>query len=105
MEDFELFWDLYKPEDEFINRRNATCRLWHERSETDRQAMIAELQQHGAPKHRNPYFYVQDFRIRPAARQQTLSFAEYYNRYGTTEETDGWKRVFEADKQRTIYVK
>ena len=36
---------------------------------------------------------------------QKLSYAEYYAKYGTTEEQGGWKRVFMKDEQKTIYVK
>ena len=36
---------------------------------------------------------------------QTLSYADYYTRYGTTEECDGWKRQYLPDQQKTIYVK
>ena len=36
---------------------------------------------------------------------QTLSYADYYRRYGTTEEQDGWKRKFLPEQQTTIYVK
>ena len=37
--------------------------------------------------------------------QQVLSFNDYYNQYGTTEEREGWKRQFLPEKQTTIYVK
>ena len=39
-----------------------------------------------------------------AMRQQTLSYAEYYKRYGTTEERDGWKMA-NPSGNRVIYVK
>ena len=37
--------------------------------------------------------------------QQILSYADYYTRFGTTEEVDGWRRVFLPEQQKTIYVK
>ena len=37
-------------------------------------------------------------------RQQTLSYAEYYARYGTTEETDGWHMENPTGRQ-VVYVK
>ena len=37
-------------------------------------------------------------------RQQTLSFKDYYARYGTTEERDGWKMA-NPTGQQVIYVK
>jgi len=36
---------------------------------------------------------------------QILTFGEYYKRYGTTEECDGWKRKFLPEQQKTIYIK
>ena len=36
---------------------------------------------------------------------QILTFGEYYKRYGTTEECDGWKRKFLPEKQKTVYMK
>ena len=39
-----------------------------------------------------------------ARRQQTLSYAEYYKRYGTTEPRDGW-RMANPTGQKIIYVK
>ena len=41
----------------------------------------------------------------PMKKLQTLSFNDYYARYGTTEETDGWERQFLPEQQKTIYVK
>jgi hypothetical protein len=38
-------------------------------------------------------------------KPQTLSFNDYYTKFGTTEERDGWRRVFLPEKQKTIYVK
>lgn len=34
-----------------------------------------------------------------------MAFKDYYAKYGTTEEVDGWKRKHLPDKQTTIYVK
>ena len=44
---------------------------------------------------------MQDFR---EPRQQTLSFSDYYNRYGTTDETDGW-HMANPTGNKVIYVK
>ena len=38
-------------------------------------------------------------------RKLQLTFAEYYQRYGTTEEVDGWRRVFIKEQEKTIFVK
>ena len=45
----------------------------------------------GQPRNtRNPYYFLADFRVR---RAQKMSYADYYAKYGTTEERDGWKMV------------
>ncbi|MBO4250555.1 MAG: hypothetical protein J5884_04790 [Paludibacteraceae bacterium] len=34
-----------------------------------------------------------------------LTMNDYYARYGTTEEQDGWRREFRPEEQRTVYIK
>ena len=101
MEEFDLFWDLFNPDETFNNRRTATWTEWQKKSEKTRKAIIEWLQHYRPPKGRNPYFFVIDFRV---SRQQTMSFADYYARYGTTEERDGWKMTNPTGNQ-VIYVK
>ena len=36
---------------------------------------------------------------------QIISGDEYYKRYNTQAEQDGWKRVFIKEQQKTIYIK
>ena len=43
--------------------------------------------------------------LKGAGGLQTLSFADYYAKFGTTEEQDGWQRTFLPEQQKTIYVK
>ena len=99
---FEDYWELFSPDPEFANRRAATQRLWNQ-CQPDRQRAIIEWLKAGKSKcTRNPYFFVLDFR---APRQQILSINEYYVRYNTTEERDGWKRTYLENEKRTIFVK
>ena len=98
---FDEYWELFNPDSEFANRRSATQRLWGQ-CQPDRQRAIIEWLQAGKPKcTRNPYFFVLDFR-QPS--KQSLSYAEYYARYGTTLETDGWKMA-NPTGNKVIYVK
>ena len=99
--DFNKFVTLFQPDKEFTNRLGAAQRLWEQCSPHKQQAIISWLETHGKYPGRNPYFFIQDFK----ARQQTMSFDDYYKKYGTTEEFDGWKRVFKPEERRTIYVK
>ena len=89
MESFELFWDLFDPDPEFNNRRRACRELWEKKGE--QQQAIIEFLKSGKPRSsRNPYYFLEDFRFR---RPQTMSFNDYYAKFGTTEERDGWKMV------------
>jgi len=98
---FDEYWELFAPNPEFANRRSATQRLW-DQCPTDRQRAIIDWLKAGKSKcTRNPYFFIQDFR---APKQQTLSFNDYYARYGTTEEKDGWKMV-NPTGNKVMYVK
>ncbi len=55
----------------------------------------------GAYVLRNPYFFILDFQVK---RRETLTFAQYYAKYGTTAETDGWKMENPTGNQ-VIYVR
>lgn len=98
---FENYWELFSPDAEYANRRSAAQRLWAQ-CKTDRQQAIIDWLKAGKPKcTNNPYFFIQDFQM---PKRQTLSFAEYYARYGTTSETDGW-HMENPTGQQVVYVK
>ena len=101
MENFEEFWELFNPDPEFNNRQRACRALWEQKSK-QQQAILEFLKSGKQRSSRNPYYFLADFRDRP---QQFLSYADYYARFGTTEEVEGWKRQFLPDQQKTIYVK
>ena len=101
MEKFEIFWELFDPDPEFNNRHRACQQLWEQKSE--QQQVILEFLRSGEQRSsRNPYYFLADFRIRP---QQTMSYNDYYAKFGTTEELDGWKRKFLPEQHKTIFIK
>ena len=103
IEEFNCFWFLFGvDEGKFPKRRACTLKLWMDMPKERRDAIIEYLRKNGAQPDKNPYFFIQDFQT---TRPQTLSYAEYYQRFGTTEEQGGWKRVFKPEEQKTIYVK
>ena len=103
--DFQTYWDLIKPDATFTNRRAAAEQAWDNHPEKHK-AIIRWLKQHGAYPARNPFFFIQDFQIKKARQERPqLSYNDYYRRYGTTEECDGWQRIFLPEEQRTIYVR
>ena len=98
--DFETYWSLMQPAPQFENRKTAAEREWNKYPEKH-VAIIMWLKKHGPYPLRNPYFFIQDFRMQQV---QTLSFNDYYKRFGTTEEQGGWKMVNPTGNQ-VFYVK
>ena len=107
MKTIDDIWQLLNPQGEFKRRRAVCERLWQGYGEA-RQEQIYNLIEgklrRGQFVNDNPYFAIED-NSKQQPRQQVLSYAEYYQRYHTTEDTDGWRRVFLPEKQKTIYVK
>ena len=67
--DFETYWALFKPDAQFENRMDATRIEWDACAPDKQQAIIAWLRKHGAYRGRNPYFFIQDFRVRQPKQQ------------------------------------
>ncbi len=99
--DFNEFWDAYQPdENRFPRRRAATFRAWNERTPAARKAILAKVKAEGAPKWKNPYFYVADFpepepynwngdpRIDAMMRTGTIITAKYKGRWGMYSQED-----------------
>lgn len=102
--DFNTYWTLIGGDINFSNRKTAAEKAWSLCPPEKQQAIISWLQAHGQYPSRNPYFFILDFQVNKK-RRQVMSFTDYYAKYGTTEETDGWKRQFIPEEQKTIYVK
>ena len=101
--DFNIFWTLFNPDATYTNRREAAEQEWARHPEKH-ESIINWLKQHGTYRGRNPYFFILDWQNKQVM-QQTLTFQEYYAKYGTTEPQDGWQRVCLPEQQKTIYVK
>ena len=105
---FEEIWTLLDPQGEFKRRRGACERLW-QGYEAGRQEMIyqriAGKLERGEFVNPNPYFAIEDNAYEQRCqRRQVMSFADYYAKYGTTEERDGWHMENPTGNQ-VIYVK
>ena len=115
MKNFDDIWLLLSPKAEYGNRKRACYELWNSLSPEVQQAVyetIADKKTKGLFVDYNPYYAILknsspslQGRGRGLGFQQTLTFQEYYAKYGTTEEKDGWRRVFLPEKQTTIYLK
>ena len=98
--DFETYWEKIGGDTYFANRKAATELEWAKHPDKHRP-IILWLIEHGTYPQRNPFFFIQDFKLRPV---KTMSFNDYYIKYGTTEDTDGWHKV-NPTGQKVIYVK
>ena len=116
---FQELWQLLQPSMTFGTRgRYEKClSYWNAMDEAQRNRIyqhIAAKKQQGQYVNPNPCFAINDAmqedeyaRAKAAAKAgpQILSFDEYYARYGTTEEKDGWTKKFLPEERKTIYVK
>ncbi len=84
----------------FADRKEAAKRVWDAHPEKH-FAIITWLRAHGKYPDRNPYFFILDFQNK---RTRTMTFEQYYAKFGTTEERDGWK-MENPTGNKVIYVK
>ena len=104
---FEAIWQLLNPQGEFKRRRRACERLWQGYEAARQEKIYSVIKgklERGEFVNQNPYFAIEDNAQACKTRQQTLTFAQYYAKYGTTAETDGWK-MENPTGQQVIYVK
>ena len=106
MNSFDYLWTLLEPKKEYEPVRNRCLLLWNTFT-LEQQRRIYQIIRNRKKEHLfvdyNPLFAIERFSRAP--QKQTLSFNDYYIRFGTTEEKDGWRRVFLPEKQTTIYIK
>ena len=107
MNSFDLLWQLLAPKIEYANRKRACYNLWMSFPEEQRLTIfnaIKEKKTNGQFVDYNPYFAIQKNSLMPTPRQHTLSLADYYAKYGTTAETDGW-HMQNPTGNKVIFVK
>ena len=103
--DFEEFWKIHNPTSEYAHMENYCRKIWETLSPEKQQIIcqnIRRKKEQGLFVDFNPYYAIQKNGTLP--RPQTLSFNDYYARYGTTEPRDGWKMA-NPTGQKVIYVK
>ena len=106
-------WLLLRPSKAFDTRgRYEKCLAdWCSMNETQQQRVFKLLQdkKEHAALNPNPYYALndamqEDEQQQAKPRSQTLSYAEYYAKFGTTEEQGGW-HMANPTGNRVIYVK
>ena len=107
MEDtFQFIWQLLKNHGGVANHYQAECeRLWNTYTREQQREIYASIRRKlhaGLFVNYNPAKAIQE--NAPKNLPQTLSFDEYYKKYGTTAEQDGWK-MKNPTGQQVIYVK
>ncbi len=68
--DFETYWSSIRPDDSFQDRKEAAEEEWDKHPEKH-EAIIRWLHKHGPYSMRNPYFFIQDFKVRKPHGQPT----------------------------------
>ena len=106
MTSFDYLWTLLEPKKEYEPVRNRCLLLWNTFT-LEKQRQIYRTIRNRKKEHLfvdyNPLFAIERFSAAP--QKQTLSFNDYYTKFGTTEEQNGWRRVFLPEQQKTIFIK
>ena len=103
---FDDLLTLLQPKECYDQVRGKCRDLWNSFSPVQQQNIFCRIEE--KKKRREFVDYNPLLAIRKnmeGPRPQVLTYYEYVGRFGTTEEKDGWRRVFQPEKQRTIYVK
>ena len=105
MYQFDNLWALLNPKNDYDQLKGRCRNLWNSFSSDKQQMIFCRIEEKKKRKEfvdYNPLFAIK--KNFEAPRPQTLSYAEYYAKYGTTEEVDGWKMA-NPTGQKVIYVK
>ena len=105
MSSFDFLWQMLDKHG-VIERYKADCaRLWDRYNLAQQRAIYRSIRdklQAGKFVNYNPVKAVLD--NVPTTKVQTLSYADYYKLFGTTEERDGW-RMANPTGNKVIYIK
>ena len=105
MNDFQQLWALLRQHGSSAKRETECAALWATYPPDMQQRIYATIRtklEQGKFVHYDPLRALEE-NARPP-RQQTLSYADYYARYHTTEPRDGWQMA-NPTGNKVIYVK
>ena len=92
---FEV-WSFLEPKAEYANLFGHCKQLWESWSDEKKEEVLQKIEKKKA-EHKfvdyNPLLALRNNATERPKRKQTLSFQQYYAKYNTTQETDGWKMV------------
>ena len=102
---FDDLWQLLRAHGSSAKRETACARLWNSYAPQTQQRIYNTIRTKLEQKkfvHYDPLRAMEE--NAQAIIHRTLSYNEYYKRYGTTEEKDGWKMA-NPTGQSVIYVR
>ena len=105
MRTFNDIWALLEPKIEYEQLKGKCRNLWNSFSSDKQDYVYARIEKKKNRKEfvdYNPLFAIEKNSAAP--QPQVLSYADYYAKYGTTEERDGW-HMQNPTGQKVIYVK
>jgi len=107
METFVFLWQLLESHGVVPGKKEECARLWATFTLEQQRHIYRSIRdklQAGKFVNYNPVYAVRE---NAPKRQppQVLSYTDYYAKFGTTEEQNGWEREFLPEQQKTIYVK
>ena len=92
---FEI-WTILEPKAEYANLFRHCKQLWDSWSYEKQEEVFLKIEKK-KNEHKfvdyNPLLALRNNASERPKRKQTMSYANYYAHYGTTEERDGWKMV------------
>ena len=107
METFNFIWLLLESHGVVPGKQHEAAQLWATFTTEQQREIYRTIRdkiQAGKFVHYNPVIALRE-NAPKQQQQQILSYEDYYQQYRTTEEQDGWKRVYQPEKRTTIYVK
>ena len=107
MNSFDFLWQILDAHGVIERMKGEAAELWDKYNLSQQRHIyrsICDNIQAGRFVNYNPVKAIRDNapKTKPT---QILSFDEYYTRYGTTEEKNGWIKQFLPEEQKTIYVR
>jgi hypothetical protein len=106
MIDFNNIWQPLLQHGSARYKEEGTRRYWSSLSDEQQQTALTNITtklKEGRFVQYDPIRAIRENILRQK-QSQTLSFNDYYNRYGTTEPCDGWKMA-NPTGQKVIYIK
>ena len=107
MTSFDFLWQILESHGVIPNKKEEAARLWSTFTLEEQRRIYKNIRdkiRDGKFVNYNPVVAIQN-NIPKAPKVQIISADEYYRRYGTQANHDGWVRTFLPEQQKTIYVK